>query len=228
MFCESYRQSLMDAAVLGEPPAQDLQMHLGSCAACSTAFAAEQQLYASFDEAMRSSIGENVPASLVPQVRAEILDRPVSFVGFGWRKMLIPATASLALLSLVVAPRFITRTEKRSDSIATASVKAPGSERESKEASTPPMLPTHVSTERDPRAKRHNTKLPTVEPVRVEAGAQAAMAGLIRLSQERPEMVERFSGIDVAAPVTIKPIEVAEIGWTPILNDEQTVRRNEP
>jgi hypothetical protein len=72
MFCESYRQGLMDSLAAGEPLPPALAEHIAGCDVCSTAFAKEQALYAAIDYSLVVTANASVPPSLVPRVRTHI------------------------------------------------------------------------------------------------------------------------------------------------------------
>ncbi|HLZ13573.1 MAG TPA: hypothetical protein VKP58_13385 [Candidatus Acidoferrum sp.] len=76
MFCEPYKKSLTDAATAGESPSYPLQRHLASCKSCRDAFAEEQSFFAAIDSGLRTAANTEVPATLLPRVRAGILAAP--------------------------------------------------------------------------------------------------------------------------------------------------------
>jgi predicted anti-sigma-YlaC factor YlaD len=76
MFCESWREKLSEAALSGERLPGKAEAHLAACGACREAFAEERQLSESIDGGLRSMVKAEVPASLVPGVRAEIARMP--------------------------------------------------------------------------------------------------------------------------------------------------------
>ena len=93
MFCESYRQPLIDSLAAGEPLPPVLAEHLAGCDVCSTAFAKEQALYAAIDYSLVVTANAPVPPSLLPRVRTQIAARPDKAL---WR------TAILAFATLVL------------------------------------------------------------------------------------------------------------------------------
>src|SRR5262249_10140327 len=76
MFCETYDQSLKDAAATGEPLSPALRQHIASCDPCRTTFAKEQLLYAAIDSSVKVVANAHAPATLVPRVRVAIADEP--------------------------------------------------------------------------------------------------------------------------------------------------------
>jgi hypothetical protein len=99
MFCESYRQPLMDAAASGESLSRALATHVVSCEGCSVAFAEERALFATIEDSLGVRSNASAPPSLVPRVRAQIAASPTKTT---WR---IPALAfaTLGLVAGVVA-----------------------------------------------------------------------------------------------------------------------------
>ena len=72
MLCEHYKEALIEAASSGVAPPGDLRAHLDGCAACCAAFEQEQALFASIDGGLRVTANADVPASLLPRVRARL------------------------------------------------------------------------------------------------------------------------------------------------------------
>ena len=94
MPCESYQSALSEAAA-GAPATSALRSHLIVCAACRSALAAEETLFASIDTGLHSVANAEVPSSLIPSVRAR-MNEPAP------RKrwllpILVPAAAALLL-----------------------------------------------------------------------------------------------------------------------------------
>ncbi len=70
MLCEHYKEALTEAAASGAQSSGDLRVHLDGCAACRAAFEQEQALFASIDGGLQVVANAEVPASLLPRVRA--------------------------------------------------------------------------------------------------------------------------------------------------------------
>ena len=109
MFCESYRQPLMDSLAAGEPLSGDSAKHLAGCDLCSTAFAKEQALYLAIDHSLVVSANAPVPASLVPRVQAQITAR--SDKAFWRSPILVFATLVLVAGMAALSPVFHWRSE---------------------------------------------------------------------------------------------------------------------
>jgi len=72
MPCEHFQDALTEAAATGAGPQGELRAHLKNCAACQAAFEQQQSLFASIDSGMRVVANAEVPASLLPRVRARL------------------------------------------------------------------------------------------------------------------------------------------------------------
>jgi hypothetical protein len=72
MLCEHYKEALTEAAASSAALQDDVRVHLDGCAACRAAFEQEQSLFASIDEGLRITSTAEVPASLLPRVRARV------------------------------------------------------------------------------------------------------------------------------------------------------------
>jgi hypothetical protein len=72
MSCESYKEALIQSATLGIESQSELRAHLAACASCRSAYAEEQSLFASIDAGLHKNANAEVPASLLPRVRARL------------------------------------------------------------------------------------------------------------------------------------------------------------
>ncbi len=95
MPCENYKDALIEAAATGFEPQGELRAHLDACAACRAAFEQEQSLFSSIDASLHVTANADLPASLLPRVRAR-LDEGVA-TQRRWLQPVILAAASVAL-----------------------------------------------------------------------------------------------------------------------------------
>jgi hypothetical protein len=105
MPCEHYQDAIIEAAASSTAPQGELRAHVAACAACRAAFAQEQSLFSSMDEGLRAAASSEVPASLLPRVRARLAEEAAP--RRMWTQPLIFAGASVALafaIFLVVWP----------------------------------------------------------------------------------------------------------------------------
>jgi len=95
MPCEHYKDALIEAAASGAALQGNLRVHLGACAFYREAFEQEQVLFASIDAGLRVTANAEMPASLLPRVRALLDESAVT--RHRWLQPLIFAAASAAL-----------------------------------------------------------------------------------------------------------------------------------
>jgi hypothetical protein len=77
MPCKHYKDALIEAAASGAQPQADLRAHLAECADCRAAFEQEQALFASIDAGLHVTANAEMPASLLPRVRARLDEESV-------------------------------------------------------------------------------------------------------------------------------------------------------
>jgi hypothetical protein len=97
MPCENHREALIEAAATDSEPSGELRSHLNACHSCSAAFGEELRLFAAIETGLRAAANGEVPASLLPRVRAELNDRSVP--SRSW----VPASVAIAAAAVVVA-----------------------------------------------------------------------------------------------------------------------------
>jgi hypothetical protein len=102
MPCENYREALIEAAAADSEPSRELRSHLDACASCRAAFTEELQLFAAIDTGVRATANSEMPASLLPRVRAKLNERPIP------QRSWIPVVAVLGVAAaLVLAVVFV-------------------------------------------------------------------------------------------------------------------------
>jgi len=92
---------LIEAAASGSQPQGDLRAHLADCADCRAAFERERSLFASIDAGLHVIANSEVPASLLPRVRAQLNDLSVSPRSWvpAWAVLVTTAALVLAVVS---------------------------------------------------------------------------------------------------------------------------------
>jgi hypothetical protein len=103
MPCENYREALIEAAAVDSAPSRELHLHLDACASCREAFREERQLFAAMDGGLRVTANAEVPASLLPRVRAELNQRHVP--RRSWLSAGAAMAAAVALIAVIVFVR---------------------------------------------------------------------------------------------------------------------------
>ena len=100
MPCEHYKDALIDAAASGAPLQGELRAHVSDCTSCRAAFAEELSLFAAISSSLHTVANAEVPASLLPRVRAR-LDEVVA-PRFRWAQPFVFASASVALVAAIL------------------------------------------------------------------------------------------------------------------------------
>jgi hypothetical protein len=95
MFCESYRKALSEAVLFGDRVHGETEAHVATCASCRQALAEERTLLQRIDGGLTSLVVSDLPASLIPEVRARIAEGAKS--RRARRPVLAFATAALAI-----------------------------------------------------------------------------------------------------------------------------------
>ena len=214
MFCKSYRKALIDAAASGEALRSELEAHVAACKACSSAFAAEQAVFASIDGSLHAAAKGEVPASLVPRVRslaasAELREpwhrRPVP--------VLVPVLALAAILSTVILHRQripVAEQEgisSKENSVAAVSVRPFEPGLVSPAVSTPVVRRTR-------RAQHRESPSPTQPDVLVPDEERVALAKFVADLRGRQHVAQALLSPAPEASnklLDIKPLEVAKL-----------------
>jgi len=124
MPCKHYKDALIEAAASGTEPQGELRVHLAGCADCRGALEQEQSLFSSIDAGLRVAANTDVPASLLPRVRAR-LDEAVA----PQRRWLQPLTFAAASVAIALAIFLFARPHhSRPDSQAKQTAQIPVSE----------------------------------------------------------------------------------------------------
>jgi len=110
MPCDQFQEALSDLACAAAEPRGDLRAHLDACAPCRIAFERERLLFASIDSGVRQLTNADVPASLLPAIRAHLAKPSQTRHGSGTASWIYAAAAAAAALFLLALPFFHPRT----------------------------------------------------------------------------------------------------------------------
>lgn len=100
MSCERYRDKLVEALASGESAfGGELAAHLRLCAECGKFHQAQVNLFGAIDSGMRTMVNEEVPASLLPRVRAQVAE--AGMPRQSWRVYLLPVGAAFGVAILL-------------------------------------------------------------------------------------------------------------------------------
>jgi hypothetical protein len=226
MPCEHYQNALIKAAASGAEPQGELCLHLAACATCRTAFAQEQSLFSSIDTGLHASANAEVPASLLPRVRARLSDEAAP--SRMWTQPLIFAAASFALafaILLVVWPH-----HARPDSQAKQTPQIPVSETtvtSGRRQNSVPATQIISSNVNNPKPPGHSTLLrPTAssEPeVLVPPDEREAFARFVAALQERSDVAVALvtpSNHEKDESSSLKPLQIDRLEVKPLEGTE--------
>lgn len=217
MPCENYREALREAVVVGAEPSSQLRLHLDVCPSCRAALDEESQLLAAIDSGLCMAANAEVPASLLPRVKAKLNER--AFPCFSWIPAFAVIAASVAIVITLVYVRGAGRGDAEHISPATATVQVVAP----RETSSVPLSANTL----EKRAPSSKLKLPLAieaatpvpaEPLAalVQAGQKQAIDALLlslRQGQVKGEVLlaekpdEPLRELEVS-PLAIAPIEL--------------------
>jgi hypothetical protein len=142
MPCKPYKDALIEVAAGGSEPQGDLSSHLAGCADCRAAFETERTLFASIDAGLHVAANSEVPASLLPQVRARLEEAspPRRIWVTNW---LVLASAAVVVVAFFAA-RAVWRTNVMHQSVETAEK---------------PVVPPHVTAPPQNHARKGETPM---------------------------------------------------------------------
>jgi len=218
MFCEPYRKALSEAALAGERANGEAAAHLDNCAGCRRDFAQERELVQRIDAALGSLAAADVPASLVPGVRARIAAGTGSRAAFWLRPSFWPGAAALAvvLIGISFAARYKTPQPGRVAPARASSPAVPSPAPEALAAPAKPggLLPPERFSQREGTSAGSTRRTQRSER---NAGAEILISVDDRLGLERYAASLRTAAARTAATVKeedgagIKPLEIAQL-----------------
>ena len=112
MPCEHYQDALIEAAASSTAPQGELRAHLAACAACRAAFVQEQSLFSSIDTGICAKANAEVPASLLPRVRARLADKAAPIGSWRFPSFVFAGAAAMVVVLLVARTAWQTNVEQ--------------------------------------------------------------------------------------------------------------------
>jgi hypothetical protein len=214
MPCQSYRDALIEIAASGAEPQADLRAHLGSCSDCQAAFEQERALFFSIDAGLHSVSNAEVPASLLPRVRAGLDEVASDKRAWNFRWVAL-GTAAVAVAGIFAANSLWHRRVTPSPVEAVQGATRPLVE--PPPTANPPVAP-RVSTKASPHLAEH---WKSAHAVTAKASTPANAAPEVLVSQEErvvlaeyAERWRRHKATIVLAQnfeTTVSPLRVAPI-----------------
>lgn len=216
MSCQHYKDALIEAAASGAETQSGLRTHLDACAACHAAFEQEQALFASIEASLHVTANAEVPASLLPRVRARLDDEaaPRRFWGTNWLAL---ASAAVMVVAFFAA-RALWRSSVTEKPVETA-VKANGKPLQNQGSGVVPAVESNSASRRQPVI----VKTPSVPERMIRAMSMPEV--LVPRDQEvlvaeyaeqwnlhkRPLLLAEQFDPTILPPLQVVPIQIEEL-----------------
>jgi hypothetical protein len=232
MPCQHYKEALIEAAASNVQPQGELRAHLDACAACRAAFEQEQSLFASIDAGLHFAANTEVPASLLPRVRARLDEEtvPRRLWAANW---LVLASAAAIIVSFFVArsvwrPTVVQRPVEMAGNTSVPPKVKP-SPRNQIPVVAPPLeknsgSPRQLAIARNASAREKLVIGKTIPEVLVPHDQEVLLveyAEQWRLHKRGPLLLARNSDATILAPLQVAPIQIAELD-VKLLADEKS------
>lgn len=212
MSCEHFQPALIEAGAGATSVGEDLREHLESCSACRAVFWKEQFLFSSVDSGLHATANAEVPASLLPRVRAASWsgsDRGwASAVAFGYSAAMVAVILAVALLQQSrMAPKPVATAKTAGVSVFTPIPAQP----EPHLIAVPFAFSSSASNRRASSAEPANSN--AVPEVIVPADQEALLARYAEQWQQRKRSPLGAEDLDLAsmALLEIAPIQITEL-----------------
>ena len=231
MPCQHHKGALIEAAASGVQPQGDLRMHLDACAFCRVAFAQEQALFSSIDAGLHVTAAAQVPASLLPRVRARLDEEAVP------RRSWVTNWLVLASAAVMVVAFFAARAVWHTN-VVQEPVEMAGNTSAPPQVTPPPQnqnpvvappvgknsaSPRQLPIARNATARETLVIGKTIPEVLVPRDQEILLAGysdVWRMHKSAP-IFDPDSGATILAPLQIAPIQIAELD-VKLLADERS------
>jgi hypothetical protein len=228
---QTFKDALNAAAASGAEPQDELRAHLAGCAECRAAFEQERALFASIDAGLYVAANAEVPASLLPRVRARLDEEsaPRSIWATNW---LVLASAAVMVVAFFAA-RALWRPSAVHQPVELAGrpvvpplVTAPPQNHE------PVLVPRveknsasrrQLAIAKNPQAHETLAGGKTMPEVLVPRDQEILLAGysdVWRIHKSAP-ILDLDSGATILAPLQVAPIQIAELD-VKLLADERS------
>ena len=222
MPCKHYKDALIEAAASDAEPQGELRIHLAGCSDCRTAFEQERSLFASIDAGLHVAANAEVPASLLPRVRARLDEEsaPRRVWATSW---LVLASAAVMVAAFFTA-RALWRPSVEHQPIETAAkasppqrVKVP-SQKGAPEVESPAEK-NDASKHRFLIGKNHAVRETlvrgkTVPEVLVPHDQELLLAEYAEQwsLHKHPLLLAQGFGASILSPLQVEPIQIDELG----------------
>jgi hypothetical protein len=220
MPCQHYKDALIEAVAGGSEPQGEVRTHLGVCDACRAAFEQEQWLFASIDAGLQVTANAEVPASLLPRVRARLDEESTP------RRIWSTNWLVLASAAAIIVAFFAARAAWRHNALQMP-VQMAGKTIVPPQVTPSPQNPTPVAppVEKNPSSQHklaiaknspaHETPLrgKTIPEVLVPRDQEVLLAEYSEQWSLRAHapLLAQNSDATILAPLQVAPIQIAEL-----------------
>jgi hypothetical protein len=226
MPCQHYKEALIEAAAGNVQPQGDLRAHLDACASCRAAFEQEQSLFASIDAGLHVAANAEVPASLLPRVRARLDEAAAP--RRGWVTNLFPLASAAVMVVAFFTARAVWRTnvvEKPAEMAGKTSVPSP---QNYGHVAPPPVeknsdSPRQLAIAKNPTEHGTLLKGKTMPEVLVPKDQEVLLAEYAEQWSLRAHapLLAQDADATILAPLQVAPIQIAELD-VKLLADEKS------
>jgi len=162
-----------------------------------------------------------IPASLIPRVRAATpADTPAAKPA-QWIRVLAPMAATVFVAFFLMIPRFTSQRTVEQAPRLTASKPLPPADGITVVPHSPGNRAPVVHPIFHPQKVSGNVVSSADVQTKIKSANEMAMLQLIRMAREQPELARAIVGNTDEKAVTIKPIDVAELAWAPLSSDAE-------
>jgi hypothetical protein len=219
MPCQHYKEALIEAAASSGDPQGELRAHLDVCDACRAAFEQEQSLFASIDAGLHVTANAEVPASLLPRVRARLDEESAPHRIWATNWLVLASTAGV--LVALFAARAVWRTndvQKPVETVGKASVPPRVTPSPNPTAVAPPVeknpsSPHQLAIAKDSPAHEalvRGKNMPEVLVPRDQEVLLAEYSEQWSLRAHAP-LLTQDSDATILAPLQVDQIQIAEL-----------------
>jgi hypothetical protein len=231
MPCQHYKEALIEAAARSVERQGELRAHLDACPACRAAFEQEQSLFASIDAGLHITANAEVPASLLPRVRARLDEEsvPRRIWATNW---LVLASAAVIVVALFAA-RAVWRPNILQNPLETAGkMSVPRRATPPTQSQTPVVAPPvemnfssrrQLAIAKNSPARETFVKRKTTPEVLVPRDQEVLLAEYAekwRLHKRAP-LLAQDADATILVPLQVAPIQIAELD-VKLLADEKS------
>ena len=238
MPCENYKDALIEAAATGLDPANALasnakmaalRVHFESCAFCRAAFVEGQALFISIDAGLHATANAEVPASLLPRVRAR-LDEAANLNRIWTANWFALASAALVVVAFFAARAVWHLNVEQNPAPTSVRTDSPGSIIQPSQTSASSSVPLPKNESASPRsataAISASSERPSVRNAMLEVLVPRDQEDLLvsyaqqwNLRKRAPLVVANPDATNMS-PLQIVPIQIAQLD-VKLMTEEQ-------